>query len=53
MSPLLVPLHLGALHAYEWVLLALIAFGPFVALGFVVAHQRRRSSREEQGGVGP
>ncbi len=38
------PLHLGALHAYETVLLALIAFGPLVVLVFVVRAQRRRDA---------
>jgi hypothetical protein len=41
------PLHLGALHAYETVLLALIAFGPFVVLAFVVGVLRRRDLVEE------
>lgn len=35
------PLHLGELHAYEQLLVALIAFGPFVALGIVVVLRRR------------
>jgi hypothetical protein len=42
-----VPLHLGALHAYEQVLVLLLAFGPFVVLGVVVAIQRRRAISEE------
>ncbi len=37
-----VPQHMGALHPVEQVLVALIAFGPFVVLAFVVRHQRRR-----------
>lgn len=45
----MLPLHLGALHAYEWVLLMILAFGPFVALAFVVWHQRRRTGRDEGG----
>ena len=45
--PVPVPLHLGALHAYEQALVLLLAFGPFVVLGVVVALQRRRAIREE------
>jgi hypothetical protein len=40
------PLHLGALHPFETVLLFLIAFGPFVVLLVVVARQRRRADAE-------
>lgn len=36
------PLHLGSLHTYETVLLALLAFGPFVVLAVVVFVIRRR-----------
>ncbi|RYU12864.1 hypothetical protein [Nocardioides iriomotensis] len=46
-----VPLHLGALHAYEQVLVLLLAFGPFVVLGIVVALQRRRAIEEERAEV--
>lgn len=46
-----VPLHLGALHAYEQVLVLLLAFGPFVVLGVVVALQRRRAIEEERAEV--
>jgi hypothetical protein len=42
-----VPLHLGSLHAYEQALVALLAFGPFVVLAFVVRHVRRRDLAEE------
>jgi hypothetical protein len=42
-----VPEHLGGLHPIETVLVALLAFGPFVALGVVVYLQRRRDDREE------
>lgn len=38
-------MHLGELHAYEQLLVALIAFGPFVVLGVVVAVMRRRDGR--------
>jgi hypothetical protein len=40
-------LHLGQLHAYEQVLLAVIAFGPFVVLAVVVYVIRRREGRED------
>lgn len=46
MGPAIVPLHLGDLHAYETALLALLAFGPFVVLGFVVVMIRRRDAAE-------
>ena len=42
-----VPEHLGGLHPIETVLVALLAFGPFVALGVVVYLQRRRDGAEE------
>jgi hypothetical protein len=47
MTPV-VPLHMGALHPYEQVLVLLLAFGPFVLLGVVVAVRRRQDRREEQ-----
>ena len=40
--PLLVAAHLGGLHPYERALVLVIAFGPFVVLGVVVAVVRRR-----------
>jgi hypothetical protein len=43
-----VALHLGALHAYEQALVLLLAFGPFVVLGVVVAIQRRRAIEQER-----
>lgn len=42
MSPLTTPAHLGALHPVESLVLALIAFGPFVVLAVVVAWRRRQ-----------
>jgi hypothetical protein len=45
---LLTALHLGALHAHEKALVALIAFGPFVVLFAVVYVIRRRDARLEQ-----
>jgi hypothetical protein len=44
----MIPLHLGALHAHEQALVALIAFGPFVVLGVVVAVLRRRDVAAEE-----
>ncbi|HET9860633.1 MAG TPA: hypothetical protein VFQ19_12710 [Nocardioidaceae bacterium] len=43
----LVPVHLGDLHAYETVLLAILAFGPFVVLAVVVYIIRRRDLADE------
>lgn len=40
-----VPMHLGELHAYEQLLVWLIALGPFVVLAVVVVLQRRRDDR--------
>lgn len=42
-----VPWHLGSLHPVEQVLVALIAFGPFVVLGVVVYVVRRRDVAAE------
>ncbi|NYG56666.1 hypothetical protein [Nocardioides perillae] len=42
-----VPLHLGDLHAYEQLLVLLLAFGPFAVLGVVVAVLRRRDLAAE------
>jgi uncharacterized iron-regulated membrane protein len=41
-----IPLHLGGLHPYEQWLVVLIAFGPFVVLGFVVWWRRRQDTRD-------
>lgn len=48
-SSAVLPQHLGGLHPIESVLVALLAFGPFVALGVVVHVQRRRDDREDRG----
>ena len=42
------PLHLGALHPYELVLMLVIGFGPFVVLGVVVSVLRRREIAREE-----
>jgi hypothetical protein len=41
-------MHLGALHAYESVLVYALAFGPFLVVGIVVWVLRRRDVRAEQ-----
>jgi hypothetical protein len=41
-------LHLGALHPWETALTLVLAFGPFVVLGIVIAHRRRVEAREAQ-----
>jgi len=46
----MVPMHLGELHAYEQVLTVLLAFGPFVVLGIVIAVRRRADRVEEEPG---
>jgi hypothetical protein len=43
----ILPLHLGQLHAYEQWLVALIAFGPFVVLGIVVYVVRGREPADD------
>ena len=40
--------HMGALHPIEMVLVALLAFGPFVVLGVVIHLQRKRDAADEQ-----
>jgi len=42
------PLHLGALHPVEQALTLLLAFGPFVVLGVVIAVRRRQEDHETQ-----
>jgi hypothetical protein len=48
MSSAIVALHLGALHPYETVLTFVLAFGPFLALGIVIAVRRRHDAAEER-----
>ena len=50
-AALLVVMHLGALHPYEKVLTVVLAFGPFVVLGAVIAVRRRHESDEPDGGA--
>ena len=44
---MILPLHLGDLHAYEQWLVAVIAFGPFVVLGVVVYVVRGREPADD------
>jgi hypothetical protein len=48
MSPEVVALHMGALHPYETVLTLVLAFGPFVVLGAVIAVRRRHEATAAQ-----
>ena len=41
-----VALHMGGLHPYEKVLTLVLAFGPFVVLGVVIALRRREEPPE-------
>ncbi len=45
-SGVMTTMHLGAMHPFEQALTLVLAFGPFVALGIVIA-LRRRSERAE------
>jgi hypothetical protein len=40
-------LHMGALHPYEKVLTVVLAFGPFLLLGAVIAVRRRHDALED------
>lgn len=40
------PLHLGALHAVEWVMFLALLLGPVAALAATVVVVRRRDERE-------
>ncbi len=48
MAPLVTAQHLGSLHAYEQILVLLLAFGPFVVLGIVVYVLRRREAADKE-----
>ena len=41
------PLHMGALHPFEQLLVLLVAFGPFVLLAVVVLVRRRQDARDD------
>ena len=40
----MVPFHLGSLHPFEQALVVLLAFGPFVVLGLLIAVRRRQDA---------
>ena len=46
---LLLPLHLGQLHAYETLLVLLVAFGPFVVIALLAVRERRRAPADSAG----
>ena len=48
MIPDLIAMHMGALHPFEKTLTLLLAFGPFVVLGSVVAVRRRHEADDDQ-----
>jgi Na+-translocating ferredoxin:NAD+ oxidoreductase RnfE subunit len=43
-----VVMHLGALHPYEKVLTVVLAFGPFIVLGTVIAVRRRSEADDDE-----
>jgi hypothetical protein len=43
-----IPLHFGQLHAYEQVLVLVIALGPFIVLGIAVHVVRKRDLAAER-----
>jgi hypothetical protein len=43
-SPELIAMHIGGLHPYEKVLTLVLAFGPFLVLGAVIAVRRRHDA---------
>lgn len=44
----MIPQHLGALHPVEQVATIVLAFGPFVVLGIVIAIRRRAELAQER-----
>jgi hypothetical protein len=53
MFPAIVALHMGGLHPYEKLLTLVLAFGPFVVLGIVIAVRRRHDLAEERAEAPP
>ena len=51
LAALLVALHMGSLHGYEKVLTLVLAFGPFLLLGSVIAGRRRGEAEAEAEGA--
>ncbi len=48
MTIAMLPMHLGALHPVEQLLVLVLAFGPFALLGLVIGVRRRQDRREDQ-----
>lgn len=44
----MIPEHMGALHPVEQALTVVLAVGPFVVLGIVIAVRRRQEARDEE-----
>ncbi|WP_158296617.1 hypothetical protein [Nocardioides albidus] len=44
----MIPLHLGALHPVEQIATIVLAFGPFLVLGIVIAVRRRAEAGEPE-----
>ncbi|KRB74974.1 hypothetical protein ASE01_16510 [Nocardioides sp. Root190] len=44
----MIPQHLGALHPVEQIATIVLAFGPFVVLGIVIAIRRRAEVADER-----
>jgi hypothetical protein len=47
-TPDLIVLHMGALHPFEKVLTLVLAFGPFIVLGAVIAVRRRHQADDDE-----
>ncbi len=45
---MLAPYHLGSLHPVEQALTIVLAFGPFIVLGLVIAIRRRQDRLDEE-----
>ena len=45
---LLIPGHMGGLHAYEQLIVLLLAFGPLLLLAVTVRIARRRAEHEDR-----
>ena len=44
----MIPWHMGAMHPFEQALTLVLAFGPFLLLGIVIAVRRRQDRLEEE-----
>jgi hypothetical protein len=45
--PLLIPEHMGQLHAYEQLIVLVLAFGPLLLLAVTIRIARRRAEHED------